>query len=488
MRPRRRPTLPEQSQAPILVVNRGEIAERAQAVCRRLGLAHVLFCTPSDRSTLAAEKAEQLWMTSESESTASYLNLSVIEKALRETKARALYPGYGFLSESAELAALCERLNVIFIGPSLTALRKLAHKEGARELATQCQIPTLALMPPLTDKDFPVLLKAAHGGGGRGHALVEKAADFKAAEENLRQRSKLLFQSEALLIERYLPKARHVELQIFVLPDGGTVFLGTRDCTVQRNFQKIIEEAPMNSEAEKRIKTFQPALSQFLRSSGYQGPGTLEFLYDPSSQNIFFLEMNCRIQVEHTVTEEIIGCDLVEAQITSALGLPMPTFSTDNEGHALQVRLYAEAPSQQYRPSPGSLALVELPHLPFVRFDMTYGTGHEVSSHYDPLLGKMIVRGQDRSECLDRALQALKDVTIHGVLTNIEQLKAILANSEFRKNLHTTASLPFWMKQQSEPQRPVIAEAMIRNLDRILTSPETASKAKGWLWKRANRK
>lgn len=435
--------------AKILIANRGEIALRALQAAHDLGHQATLFCTPADRETEAYLRAPQVHLTAHSEAAQSYLNLSEIEAALRATGADALYPGYGFLSEKAELAELCERHRITFIGPSSQALQGLAHKGGARSFAQAVGLQTLELKPPPAPRDFPVLLKAAHGGGGRGHLRVDSPADLASGIQQLTQRAQGLFNSTELIYERFLADAHHVEMQIFHDQQGRTHFLGTRDCTFQRHFQKLIEEGPAHSDVWNRLSPHFAAIQDHLNRVRYLGPGTLEFLRAPSGE-LYFLEINCRIQVEHTVTEELIGVDLVREQIANALTPYYQFAPTHTQGHALQLRLYAEDPAQGFIPSIGKLETLRLPQRPFSRWDMSYRSGQTLSPFYDPLLGKLIVRDRDRTRCIQRACQVLEGFVVAGVQTNASYLLRALRDPTFLANGHTIQ----WAPRNAETTSP----------------------------------
>lgn len=446
----------------MLIVNRGEIASRAIFAGKSLGIQTILFCTPADQDTLAFREAEEVYLCNSSEAGESYNSLDEILKALKESRADSLYAGYGFLSEKAELADLCEKQKVKFIGPSAHALTSLAHKGGARELAKACGLGTLEINAPFKDEQYPILMKVAHGGGGRGHSLVQKPEDFQLAMENLLSKSSRLFQSTEIIYERFLSNAKHVELQIFTDNKGKTHFLGTRDCSFQRNFQKLIEEGPADPKVWSILQPHFPAINDYLLSKKYEGPGTLEFLYLSKTNEIFFLEINCRIQVEHTVTEELCGVDLVYSQIANALK-PSYVFSFgESRGHVIELRLYAEDPAQGFVPSTGKIHFLQIPHLPSCRFDMTFGEGQSISAHYDPLIGKVIIRDQTRENCINRLKLALEKLVIMGVQTSQSYLLEVLGHPDFVNQKHSVQWLPAFADKAYEHEAK-LKEKILQN-------------------------
>ena len=462
----------------ILIVNRGEIASRAIAACKSLGVRSVLFCTPADQETRAFEQADEVYLTTSSEASQSYTNLAEISVALKSTGAAALYAGYGFLSEKAELAQLCESLNIIFIGPPSLSLTSLAHKGGARELARACGLATLEIQPPFKDEHFPLLMKVAHGGGGRGHALVEKPADLARDLAALTEKSSRLFLSTEIIYERFVAYAKHVELQIFADRDK-VHFLGTRDCSVQRNFQKLIEEGPADPSVWQALQPSFVAINSYLKKLNYLGPGTLEFLFLPASKELFFLEINCRIQVEHTVTEELCQVDLVLAQISNALndGYRFPV--TQSKGHAIELRLYAEQPANGFLPSVGKIQFMQLTSDTTCRFDMSYRQGHSVSNFYDPLIGKLIVHADTREQCLKKFAKLIPQLTILGIHTNLDYLNQVMANPVFVKASHSVQWLPA-AKQESKAFFQTFRE-MLANIPAVqLTVQSKEKKERTW--------
>jgi len=441
-----------ESRASVLIVNRGEIANRAILACQQLGLKSILFCTPADQESVAFDLADQIYQLENSEASKSYLNLDCIQDALKKTKPQYLYPGYGFHSENHLLARLCEDNGVGFVGPHSRVLQTLANKAGARELALQCNLFTLKLETPIPPAAFPVLMKATSGGGGRGHQLVDRPEALAEAQANLQSRAERLFGSAEVLFERYLPEARHVELQIFTDLSGHTHFLGTRDCTIQRNYQKLIEEGPAPSFWADQFENWKTSISHYLRDLGYRGPGTLEFLCDKASGKMYFLELNCRIQVEHTVTEQLSGLDLVRWQLQEFTSPAHRQEPVQLRGHALELRIYAEDVHAGFLPSTGQLGVLQIPHLPQVRWDGTYKEGQAVTPHYDPLIGKLIVSDSDRQSCITRALQAVNQISILGVQTNLHLLRTLLKDPAFLRNDHTTGTLDALLKTNwSEP-------------------------------------
>lgn len=466
----------------MLVVNRGEIASRALFAGKSLGVESVLFCTPSDKETRAFKEASDVYLTTSSEAADSYNSLDEISQAIKSTGATCLYPGYGFLSEKKELAELCEKMNIIFIGPPSAALASLAHKGGARALAKACGLKTLELTPPFTEDQYPLLMKVAHGGGGRGHALVQKASDLKKELDSLSHRSSRLFNSTEIIYERFMPNSKHVELQIFVDKEK-THFLSTRDCTFQRNFQKLIEEGPADPEVWKTLSNHFSQINDYLMGLNYKGPGTLEFLYSSDTKELFFLEINCRIQVEHTVTEELCGVDLVTAQVANALNLKYEFKPHLPHGYAIELRIYAENPKEGFMPSTGLIHFIRLPQLPFCRMDMSYEEGHSISPFYDPLIGKLIVRDQNRELCIERTKKALAELTIFGVHTNQQYLMEILSHPDFVHNKHTVQWLPAVKQEANENEKELLQKLSLMKS----ASTKVLGTKKDQSWKNSHR-
>jgi propionyl-CoA carboxylase alpha chain len=412
----------------ILIANRGEIAVRIARTCREMGISPAAIYTEADRNaphTLAGDEAVAIG--------ASYLDVDGIVSAAKRVGADAIHPGYGFLSENAGFAEACQSAGLIFIGPSPDVIRKMGLKTAARELAASVGVPVVP-----ADMQFPVIIKASAGGGGRGMRIVRDPAKFQEEFEYARSEAERSFGDGSMLVERYIEGARHVEVQIFGDAHGNLINLFERDCSVQRRHQKIIEESPspaIDGELRERMGGAAVAIG---RAIGYTNAGTVEFLVAPSGE-FYFIEVNTRIQVEHPVTELVTGLDLVRLQIDVAEGKPLPLHPR-TIGHAIEARLYAEDPANGFLPTTGAIRMWRQPT--HVRVDAALKEGMEAGIHYDPLLAKIISYGMDREAALRKLIQALKSTRILGVTTNREYLIQILESDEFRSGRATTSFLP----------------------------------------------
>jgi len=417
----------------LLIANRGEIAVRIARTCREMGISPAVVYTDADRNVPHARGGDEAVAIG-----ASYLDIEKIVEAAQRVGADAIHPGYGFLSENAGFAEACERAGLIFIGPSPDAIHKMGLKSTARELATAAGVPVVPSFDPNTEMQFPVLIKASAGGGGRGMRIVNDAAQFPEAFESARSEAERSFGDGSLLVERYIDGARHVEVQIFGDAHGNLIHLFERDCSVQRRHQKIIEESPspaLNSDLRQRMCEAALAIG---RAIGYTNAGTVEFLVAPSGE-FYFIEVNTRIQVEHPVTELLTGLNLVRWQIDVAEGKPLP-LSPRMTGHAIEARLYAEDPANGFLPSTGVVRMWRPPE--HVRVDAALEEGMEAGIHYDPMLAKIISHGMDREAALRKLIHALKSTRLMGLNTNREYLIQILESDEFRDGRATTNFLP----------------------------------------------
>ena len=428
----------------VLVANRGEIAARVIRTCRRLGIETVLTVSDADAGSLPARLADKTIRIGPSPAAASYLDVDAITGAALAAGADAVHPGYGFLSENARLARACAAAGVVFIGPTPETLEAAGDKLAAREHAVAAGLPVLpgghvqpdagpAELGGLTGRTgFPVLVKAAGGGGGRGLRVVRDPAELTHAVAVASAEAGAAFGDPRVYLERYVSPARHVEVQL--LGDGDRVIhLGDRDCSVQRRYQKLIEEAPaplLGDQLRGRLHAAAVALGERLR---YRGAGTVEFLVDPAHEAFYFLEVNARIQVEHPVTEAVTGLDLVEEQIAIAEGRPLRvrqdgvTFT----GHAIECRINAEDPRRDFLPSPGTVTGAVFPAN--VRVDTHVQAGATVPPHYDSLLAKVIAHGAGRGEAVETMRGALDRCAVDGVVTNLDMHRGLLADPEFGK-------------------------------------------------------
>jgi len=430
----------------LLVANRGEIVCRIARTARRLGWTTIAVYSDADRGAKHVREADEAYYLGPSAAAESYLNKTrVIELALR-VRADAVHPGYGFLSENADFAQACVAAGLIFVGPPAAAIRAMGSKSASKAAMAAVGVPVAPgyhgneqslerLAAEAERVGFPLIIKASAGGGGKGMQVVHSAREVAAAVESAKRLARTAFGDDRLLLERYFPTARHVEVQVFADSTGDTVALYDRDCSVQRRHQKIIEEAPAPGlRPEVRAAMAQAAITA-ARTVGYVGAGTVEFLLDPA-QHFYFMEMNTRLQVEHPVTECITGIDLVEWQLKIARGerLPDGAHAIAQRGAAIEARLYAEDPSREYLPSVGRLAHLKWPEpLPGLRRDTGVDAGDEVSPFYDPMLGKLIAWGESRAQAADLLHRSLGNLEIAGVTTNRALLMSILADEQFQQ-------------------------------------------------------
>jgi len=440
----------------VLVANRGEIAVRVIRACRELGLRVVAVCSEADRQAAHAELADVAVELGPPEPAASYLRGDLILEAARKTGADAVHPGYGFLAENAGFAEACAAAGITFIGPSAAVIRAMGEKTAARALMEQAGVPVVpgARLPaPAADGAFaadavrevcdrvgyPLLVKAAFGGGGKGMRLVQEPAQVVAACEAAAREARGAFGDGTVYVEKYLARPRHVEFQVFGDSHGNVVHLFERECSIQRRHQKIIEESPSPALDDTLRARMGAAAVAAARAVGYEGAGTIEFLLDQDG-GFYFLEMNTRLQVEHPVTELVTGQDLVRTQILVAGGAPLPWRQEELavRGHAIECRLYAEDPENGFLPSLGRLLLLREPAGPGVRVDSGVRQGDEVTLHYDPMIAKLCVHAHDRPAAVARMAAALRDYPILGVATNHEYLLAVLGTAAFAAGrLHT---------------------------------------------------
>lgn len=476
----------------LLVYNRGEIAVRACLAARRLGIRSILFLTPVDASAPAVRVADELYVASEVEPARAFLELSALERAIAATGATHVYPGYGFLSESPELARTVRLAGAQFVGPSEEILALMAHKERAQGFAERAGLAHLAVplrmgeagIEACDDAAFPLLLKAAYGGGGRGNLVVPSARELADSYRKLQERALALFGSADLLAERYLPEARHVELQVFGVA-GRVLALGSRDCSVQRKHQKVLEEGPAPKAAESKLAPYVERVCSALAELGYRGAGTLEFLYAPAHDALTFLEMNTRIQVEHTVSELLCGVDLVEWQLREACGIGAERLAHEllaPRGHAIEARIYAEDASAGFTPDTGLLHHLHLPRMPFVRWDVGIEQGGQVSPHFDPMIAKLVVWGSTRGQALERLGHALDHTVIHGARTNLSFLRELARAPRFVSDTHDTGWLEREFLAGLTPEAPVdtSVQASLLGATSLPSMPNTQSEALRW--------
>ncbi|MGV3620228.1 MAG: acetyl/propionyl/methylcrotonyl-CoA carboxylase subunit alpha [Archangium sp.] len=432
----------------ILIANRGEIACRVATTARRLGIKTVAVYSDADANSKHVQACDEAVHIGPSAAKESYLVADKILAAAKATGAQAVHPGYGFLSENEDFAEACKAAGITFIGPPASAISAMGLKSEAKARMEKAGVPLVpgyhgeAQDPALLHKEadrigYPVLIKASAGGGGKGMRQVEKSADFMAALESCKREAKNAFGDEAVLIEKYLTKPRHIEVQVFADTHGECVYLFERDCSVQRRHQKVVEEAPAPGMSEARRKAMGEAAVNAAKAVGYVGAGTVEFIAE--GDQFFFMEMNTRLQVEHPVTEMITGFDLVEWQLRVASGEKLPATQAQLKirGHAFEARVYAENPEKGFLPSIGTLSHLKFPeHVAFttgghVRVDSGVREGDTITPFYDPMIAKLIVWGEDRQQALTRLADALGQTQIVGLATNVAFLKRLAESKAF---------------------------------------------------------
>jgi len=439
----------------VLIANRGEIALRVLRACRELGLRTIAVYSTEDRESLAVREADEAVHIGPAPARESYLNIAALIEAARRTGAEAIHPGYGFLAEDADFAEVCAAEGITFVGPPAPVTRQLGDKTAARALMLEAGLPLLpGSVEPLQSAQeaqavaekigFPVIVKAAAGGGGRGMRVITEAADFAAGYAETRAVAQSLFGDSRVYVERYLEHARHVEVQVLADRHGTTLHLGERDCSVQRRHQKVIEETPAPNVPAEVTRAMGEAAVAGARYAGYEGAGTFEFLVDRDG-SFYFMEVNCRIQVEHPVTEMVTGIDLVQEQLRIAAGLPLQ-WSQDEvqpRGVAIECRINAEDPGRGFMPTPGVLREFRPAAGAFVRVDTHGYPGYRVSPSYDSLLAKLVVWAPDRAAALARMRRALAEFKVagHGVSTTIGVLGKIIDDPRFRGAVHSTSLL-----------------------------------------------
>ena len=426
----------------ILIANRGEIACRIIRTARRMGIRTIAVCSDADKGALHASMADAAYTIGPAPARDSYLNGTAILAAAAASGAQAIHPGYGFLSENAAFADACAAAGLVFIGPPAAAIRAMGSKSAAKALMEQAGVP---LVPGYHGDDqnpallaheaarigYPVLIKASAGGGGKGMRVVERASEFNAALAVAKGEALASFGDDHVLVERYLTRPRHIEIQVFADSQGQTVSLFERDCSIQRRHQKILEEAPAPGMTAGQRAEMGGAACAAARAVGYVGAGTVEFITEGAG-TFYFMEMNTRLQVEHPVTEMVTGLDLVEWQLRVAAGEPLPPVPAVPNGHAIEVRIYAEDPARDFMPATGTIAHLAWPATgPHVRVDGGVQQGDTIGVHYDPMLSKLIVWDETRALALARLQGALVQTTLVGVRTNLDLLRQIAAHPAF---------------------------------------------------------
>jgi acetyl-CoA/propionyl-CoA carboxylase biotin carboxyl carrier protein len=452
----------------LLVANRGEIAVRVIRTAREMGIRTIAIYSDLDRDALHVELADEAWHVGGPAPADSYLHINRILDVAVAANASAVHPGYGFLSENATFARRAADAGVVWVGPPPEAIKVMGDKISSRRAAIAAGAPTVpGTVEPLTSVDqikevaaefgYPIAIKAAHGGGGKGLRVVTGPDEVSDALDGARREAEAYFGNPEVYVEKYIDRPKHVEAQVLLDSHGGELFLGERDCSVQRRHQKLVEETPspaMNPETRER---FGQAALAVARACGYVNAGTVEFLLDLSGE-FYFLEMNTRLQVEHTVTEMVTGVDLVREQLRIANGEPLSVTTVEPRGHSIELRINAEDPFHNFRPSPGRVTEYREPAGPGVRVDGWVRSATTVSQYYDNLMAKLVVWGRDRTEAIQRARRALDEYVVHGVATTIPAHQAVLAHPDFVAGRHHTK----WMETEVQlvASNPVPTETL----------------------------
>ncbi len=443
----------------ILVANRGEIAVRIIRACREMGIKTVAVYSEADRDALHTLLADEAICIGPAPSTQSYLNMERILTATVAMKADAIHPGFGFLSENARFAELCEKCNITFIGPSADIIHKMGNKSEARKTMMEAGVPVVpgTKEPVYTverglelakEIGFPVMIKASSGGGGKGMRVSSSEEDFEMNFKTAQQESIKGFSDDTMYIEKYIEQPKHVEFQIMADKYGNVVHLGERDCSIQRRHQKVLEESPCIAISEELREKMGETAVRAAKAVGYENAGTIEFLLD-KHKNFYFMEMNTRIQVEHPVTEMVSGLDLIKEQILVAAGEPLSVTQDQIHlnGHAIECRINAENPKKNFMPCPGRISNIHLPGGNGVRVDTHIYNDYKVPANYDSMLLKLIVHGKDREEAIAKMRSALGELIIEGIDTNLDFQYEIINNPEFEAGNTDTDFIPAYFPE-----------------------------------------
>jgi acetyl-CoA carboxylase biotin carboxylase subunit len=456
----------------VLVANRGEIAIRVMRTCKELGLGTVAVYSEADRSALHARFADEAYCVGPGPSRESYLVMDNIIDAAKRSGADAIHPGYGFLSENAKFVRACEKAGLTFIGPPASAMDAMGEKTMARKNMIKAGVPVVPgnAEPFATFEDakafalkigFPVMLKAAGGGGGKGMRRVDRVEDLESAWRGAKGEAMSAFGNDAVYMEKFLDRPHHVEIQVFGDTHGNVIHLNERECSAQRRNQKVVEETPSPILTPEMRAAMGEVAVKAAKAVGYVGAGTVEFLVD-SSRNFYFLEMNTRLQVEHPVTEWVTGVDLVAWQLHVAQGGVLPLLKPiAPRGHAIEVRVYAEDPATNFMPSPGKISYVRVPGGPFIRDDSGVYAGYTVPNLYDPMISKLSVWAPTRMEAILKMRRALDEYVLTGITTNLRYLRGIMEHPEFVGGDYDTGFLPRAHQALLGEENPALAEASL---------------------------
>ncbi len=447
----------------ILIANRGEIAVRIIRACREMGIKTVAVYSEADKDSLHTLLADEAICIGPAPSAQSYLNMERILAATVAARAEAIHPGFGFLSENARFAELCEKCHITFIGPSADIISSMGNKAEARKTMMKAGVPVVpgGKEPVHTVKEalalakeigFPVMIKASSGGGGKGMRISYSEDDFEANFQNAQMESVKGFSDDTMYLERYIEKPRHIEFQIMADRYGNVVHLGERDCSIQRRHQKVLEESPSAAISEELRREMGETAVRAAKAVGYENAGTIEFLLD-KNKNYYFMEMNTRIQVEHPVTEMVSGLDLIKEQIRVAAGERLSVKQEDVHisGHAIECRINAENPAKNFMPCPGLITNVHVPGGSGVRVDTHIYNNYTVPANYDSMLMKLIVHGKNREEAIARMRSALGELIIEGIETNIDFLFEILSHPAYQAGDTDTHFIPTWFPDLGQP-------------------------------------
>ena len=471
----------------LIVPNRGEIAVRIARACREMGITSVLAHADDDDISFTRRFFD------EAVPIRAFLDVDAIIDAARKSGADAIHPGYGFLSERAELAAACEDAKITFVGPKSSSIAAMGSKSHARQLMRRHGVPVVPGYDGDDQSDatlageaerigFPLLIKISSGGGGKGMKIVRSAAELNSSLDSARREAMKAFGNDRLLLERYIEEPRHVEFQIFGDAQGNVIHLFERDCSIQRRYQKIIEESPAPLYADKLRQKMAKAALAAAEGVEYRNAGTVEFILAPDGE-FYFLEMNTRLQVEHPVTEQVVGVDLVRAQIEVASGSPLPWKQKDlqQRGHAIEARVYAEDPDDRFLPQSGTIAFYQEPSGPGVRVDAGVEQGSEISVKFDPMLAKLICYAESRDDSIDRLHRALGEYAILGTTTNLGFLRRVIAQPVFREGKVSTR----FLADHAEALRletPEVVQAIAAALAVSQQQPATGNRQPATIW------
>ncbi|HEX9902906.1 MAG TPA: acetyl-CoA carboxylase biotin carboxylase subunit [Acidobacteriota bacterium] len=483
----------------LLIANRGEIAVRIIRACREMGIRPVAVFSDVDRTALHVRLAEEALPLGGSHPSETYLNIDKIIALARSSGAEAIHPGYGFLAENARFVERCEKEGIVFVGPPSRPMELMGQKTTSRQVMSKAGVPIIpgTLEPVQSEKDlrdsaerigYPLLLKASGGGGGKGLRLVRQAGELESNFRLARSEADSSFGDPSIYVEKYIEDPHHIEVQILADHHGRTVYLGERECSLQRRYQKVLEETPSPFLDEKTRRFMGRTAVKAAASIGYRNAGTVEFIVD-SRRNFYFLEMNARLQVEHPITEMVTGIDLVKKQFEIAAGMPLGLEQKDirPQGHALECRIYAEDPDNDFLPSPGRIIHLHTPAGGLgIREDSGIYEGYNVPFEYDPLLAKLIAWGKTREEAVQRMRRALSEYRIYGIKTTVPFFQRILSHPQFLAGLYSTHFIGNLekgpAKENNEEKLAAVLAAGLKSYFAIhkTDSPPTAAKTGGW--------